>query len=92
MKDNYQTKLSDPRWQRRRLEIMSKAEWKCEVCGDKKIELHVHHVSYEENTEPWDYPDEYYKCLCDDCHKMAHIPIGKVLDYAQWIKKRQAMS
>jgi len=34
MGEHYLDKLRDPRWQRRRLEMLNKWEWTCEVCGD----------------------------------------------------------
>ncbi len=30
----YWQKLQDPRWQRKRLEILNRAGWKCEKCGN----------------------------------------------------------
>ena len=56
----YADKLLDPRWQKKRLEIMKSAEFACETCGDKKQTLHVHHQWY--GDDPWDcvvQPDEF---------------------------------
>ena len=33
--------------------------------------LHVHHLYYEKNKAPWDYPEEALQCLCENCHKEA---------------------
>lgn len=67
-KKNYKEKLLDPRWQRKRLEIFERDEWMCTGCirGDKT--LHVHHLDYLPNRDPWDYPNEYLITLCEDCH------------------------
>lgn len=66
----YQEKLLDPRWQRRRLEILERDIWICSCCGDDSKTLHVHHRVYDKKYEnPWDYPDELLITLCADCHK-----------------------
>jgi hypothetical protein len=67
----YWKKLSDRRWQRKRLEILERAGFECESCGDASNEkqLHIHHTYYEKGVEPWEYPDESLKCVCKECHK-----------------------
>lgn len=73
----YSEKLRDPRWQKKRLEIMSRSEFTCDVCESKDRPLHVHHRLYQRNTDPWDYPPEIYSVLCEDCHKDAEsIKLG----------------
>lgn len=67
-KQAYHNKFRDPRWQKKRLEVFDLAEWKCEMCGDDKSELQLHHWAYLKNTEPWDYPTSILSCLCDSCH------------------------
>lgn len=69
MAKTYREKLSDPRWQRRRLEILSANDFACENCGDKKKTLHVHHRSYRRGANPWDYKDSELACVCDGCHE-----------------------
>jgi hypothetical protein len=72
----YWKKLSDRRWQRKRLEILERAGFECESCGDASNEkqLHIHHTYYEKGVEPWEYPEESLMCVCKDCHKrMEHI-------------------
>jgi hypothetical protein len=68
----YSEKLKDPRWQRKRLEILQRDEFMCQKCGNGKKTLHVHHKSYRPKTDPWDYPDYIYITLCEDCHKEQH--------------------
>lgn len=70
--NNYYQLLKHPEWQKKRLEIMSRANFECENCGDKERMLHVHHGYYEKDRKPWEYPNETLKCLCDNCHKEAH--------------------
>lgn len=70
---SYQDKLSDPRWQRRRLEIFKRDDWKCVECGRNKLPLHVHHLKY--HNEPWDAPEEDLTTLCQLCHFFVHYPV-----------------
>lgn len=65
----YGEKLKDPRWQKKRLEIMERDKFTCQTCGDSNSELHVHHRLYERGKDPWDYPDENYVTLCAYCHQ-----------------------
>lgn len=65
----YSEKLKDPRWQRRRLEILNRDEFTCQKCGDKENTLHVHHRWYKFGKEPWEYPDEILITLCHNCHE-----------------------
>lgn len=64
----YWEKLKDPRWQRRRLEILQKADFSCGRCGDAESTLHVHHRIYRKKKQPWEYDDDELECLCEDCH------------------------
>lgn len=64
----YSEKLKDPRWQKRRLDILSRDEFSCCACGDATKTLHVHHKWYDRSKEPWEYPDECLVTLCEDCH------------------------
>jgi hypothetical protein len=73
----YAEKLRDPRWQKKRLEIMERDGFQCRECGDKEAELHVHHGYYGKGRQPWEYPDEALITLCADCHD----------DYEHWREK-----
>jgi hypothetical protein len=68
----YWQKLQDPRWQRKRLEIMERAQFACEECGETKSQLHIHHRLYRKGAEPWEYENGVLLCLCTDCHKRLH--------------------
>lgn len=65
----YSERLKDPQWQKRRLEILSNANFACQRCKCTSRTLHVHHNLYRKNTDPWDYPDRELMALCDQCHK-----------------------
>lgn len=82
----YQRKLRDPRWQKKRLELLAKADWKCQEPGCRRwifqhtehvhippdVEapsLEIHHLYYEWGRDPWEYPDDAFLVLCDECHE-----------------------
>jgi 5-methylcytosine-specific restriction endonuclease McrA len=66
----YKDALRDPRWQRKRLEIMNRDGWKCVKCGDGTREQQVDHLYYERGRDPWDYPSEALQTLCYICHEI----------------------
>jgi len=78
----YSEKLTDPRWQRKRLEILSRDGFKCLECGDTKKTLHVHHKTYQSGLDPWSYPDDNFRTLCKDCHSQSHKNKSKVLAFS----------
>ena len=53
MKKTYQELLKDPRWQKKRLEIMEEHNFKCENCGDETETLNIHHGYYAKDCDPW---------------------------------------
>ena len=63
----YAQKLRDPRWQRKRLEILSRDDFTCQECKATDKTLHVHHRFYKKGLEPWEY-DKALVTLCEDCH------------------------
>lgn len=73
----YSEKLRDPRWQKKRLEIFNRDGWMCQMCGESKKELVVHHESYDSGLEPWEYSDDKLKTICVDCHEDEHGIIEK---------------
>lgn len=65
----YSEKLQDPRWQKKRLGILERDKWMCRACGDKEKTLHVHHIFYVRDVDPWDVPDGLLITFCKDCHE-----------------------
>lgn len=88
MQTTYYQKLKDPRWQRRRLQIFERDEFKCRSCGcgidesPESVQLHVHHLRYEKNTDPWDYPSGDLLTLCNDCHECAEEIVKMVRKFS----------
>lgn len=66
----YQQKLLDPRWQRRRLEILERDGFICRLCKDPHTTLHIHHLIYRK-IEPWEYEDDELITYCKHCHSIA---------------------
>lgn len=61
-----QNDYSDPRWQKLRLQVMDRDEWRCVACGDSKTTLHVHHKRYCGHI--WESSAEDLQTLCNSCH------------------------
>lgn len=69
---SYADELRKPLWQRKRLEIMARDEWRCTGCQAEDKPLHVHHQRYIAGRKPWDYANDDLKTLCDECHTLLH--------------------
>jgi len=69
----YSEKLKDPRWQKKRLEIMQRDGFECKHCNCKSKELNVHHLYYEKFINPWESNNNYLITLCKDCHENRHV-------------------
>ncbi len=77
----YAEQLKHPNWQRRRLEILQRAEFRCESCADADTTLHVHHKIYRKGSKAWEYSDSELEALCERCHE-AETLLRRELDEA----------
>jgi 5-methylcytosine-specific restriction endonuclease McrA len=68
----YREKRQDPRWQKTRLDVFCRDDWRCVDCGAQHRTLHVHHTYYVPFHDPWDYPLDCFKTLCEPCHDAHH--------------------
>jgi 5-methylcytosine-specific restriction endonuclease McrA len=75
----YSQKLRDPRWQKKRLQILERDNWTCQSCRSTTKNLQVHHLVYRK-IDPWDYADECYQTLCEDCHPVRQELTDKAID------------
>ena len=66
---SYYELLKDPRWQRKRLEVMQRDGFRCLDCDDDAKTLNVHHIRYRRGKKPWEYDDGDLETLCEDCHE-----------------------
>lgn len=69
---SYSELLKDPRWQKKRLEILNRDSWKCCQCSRGDKTLHVHHKQYRRGAKPWEYDDSELTTLCEGCHDKRH--------------------
>jgi hypothetical protein len=76
--NTYYDDLKNPKWQKKRLEVLNKANFKCCICSNTEKELNVHHRYYDKNKKIWEYSDGNLFCLCKDCH-------GKYKELLEWL-------
>lgn len=78
-KAEYLELLKDPRWQKKRLQMMERDGWRCVDCGANNTTLHVHHTYYDDTVDgPWDYPDHSLITLCAVCHSAEEDALKEV--------------
>src|SRR3990167_1545224 len=66
----YTDQLRHPKWQKRRLEVLQRAEFRCECCGDREKTLHIHHKFYKPKAMVWEYEDDEMLAVCALCHQI----------------------
>ena len=88
----YKEKFLDPRWQKKRLEILARDEFCCQMCFDPESTLHVHHRYYETAKDPWDYPDNALVTLCDECHECEHEAMKSALGWLEKLLRTKFLS
>lgn len=74
----YAKKLLDPRWQKKRLQILERDMWSCRLCGDSISTLHVHHKKYK--GDPWDVNNDDLITYCKYCHSIIEFYKGRNID------------
>lgn len=89
----YWKKLQDPRWQKKRLEILERDGFACVNCGSERQTLHVHHSYYAKGVDPWDADGEHLRTLCESCHELfsrerdkLNIAIAAIYDHDVWLR------
>lgn len=73
---------TDPRWQRVRLQILSRDKFRCAVCDRDDATLHVHHRVYEKKKKIWDAKPEHLVTLCETCHERCENIVSMARKYA----------
>lgn len=76
----YREQLLHPNWQRKRLEIMQRDEFRCQCCMATENTLHVHHKQYAKGRLAWEYPNDELVTLCETCHDTMHEQMGMLRD------------
>lgn len=65
--DFYNDYIKSDKWKEKSQEVLKKANFKCDMCGNTATE--VHHLNYEHLG---DEPLEDLQPLCHECHKKIH--------------------
>lgn len=73
--NKYADKYKNPKWQKKRLEILQRDEFSCRFCGDDKSMLHVHHIAYK--GEIWEQDNELLITLCESCHTREELALKR---------------
>jgi hypothetical protein len=73
----YAEQRRDPRWQRKRLEVMSRDDFRCVDCRNERRTLNVHHLRYRDGAAPWEYELHELVTLCELCHVARHAASGR---------------
>lgn len=68
---SYAEQLRHPNWQKKRLEILSRDDFHCQLCFDGESPLHVHHKRYIKGRKPWEYDSRDLVTVCENCHGYA---------------------
>jgi hypothetical protein len=84
-KKEYAEKLKSPKWQKKRLEVLERDEFRCLQCGSEDKTLHVHHLFYEFGLDPWEYQTDSLETLCEDCHKTAEENKKEIKSFVKYI-------
>jgi hypothetical protein len=71
-KITYSEKLQDPRWIKKKDEICTRDNFSCRICYTTQKPMHVHHLTYFFDKEPWDYDNDLLKTLCKKHHENEH--------------------
>ena len=70
LSEDYREQLQHPEWQKKRLRILERAGFMCEICGCDDKRFDVHHFEY--GLFPWDVSDDKLIVACKVCHKFIH--------------------
>lgn len=75
--------------------LLKRKEWKafsdkfryfksnaCHVCKRCDKPTHIHHIYYEKDKMPWDYPFDALLLLCSGCHEALHDHLREFRKYA----------
>ena len=81
----FQEQIKDPRWQKKRLSMLKRDKFTCNVCKSTTKSLNVHHKYYEKGKLYWEYPNTVFLTLCEECHTEEH---RKLKEYRKDINTR----
>lgn len=85
---DYKEQIKSPKWQKKRLEVMQKDNFTCQLCGNTESMLNVHHLSYHRDRNIWEYEEWELITLCENCHKEEHSSMDDIINEIDSIKSR----
>lgn len=92
-KVEYNLLLKSKEWHRKRMKILRRDKFTCQLCKSTDLELHVHHKLYIDGRKPWEYGDKQLVTLCKSCHEITHkteiIPVYKNSSLVKPKQKKQ---
>jgi 5-methylcytosine-specific restriction endonuclease McrA len=75
------SEYNDPRWQKVRLTVFNRDEFKCIMCKSGDTELHCHHKTYTRGKPVWEYELSNFSTVCKTCHERITEIKSKVGSY-----------
>jgi len=85
---SYQAQLKQPEWQRRRMEMLERADCRCQHCDTRDESLEIHHHHYVPSRFAWEYTDDELMVLCKSCHQEIH----SIIDFFGVISRDPALA
>jgi hypothetical protein len=67
---SFTQKFHDPRWIKKRTELLHAYDFTCVKCGAANGHALVHRIKHVPHLDPWNYPDHLLQVLCRDCQKI----------------------
>jgi len=58
------SEFQDQRWLDKREELLRRANYICEYCGEYDVDAQVHICYYPRGKRLWEFPEDAYKCYC----------------------------
>ncbi len=79
----FSAQYKDPRWQKKRLEVLEQDNFTCRRCGASDSYLHIHHACYHKGNKVWEYEPQELITLCSSCHEYIHY-LKSMVDEFVW--------
>lgn len=75
---SFAEQIRHPAWQKRRLERLEAAGFRCTKCDADDVTLNVHHKHYVKGRMYWEYSDDELSVLCEACHEEEHAILSEL--------------
>lgn len=78
-KEQWEKWLKEKDWDIKRIEILMRDNWKCQVsgCGARIDNIQVHHLYYIQGLKPWEYSNDCLTSLCGKHHAEYHQKVNQ---------------